>query len=212
MLRRTSSAAPYEYVVAGRALARETQSGDAALVHPTATGVLVAVADGLGHGDEAAAAAGAAIQTLRDFAGEPLTALLRRCHEALLPTRGAALALAALDAAHDTLTWLGVGNVEAVLIATRAHRRATLCLTNRGGVVGYRLPALTASVAPLFPGDVLILATDGIDGRFVAETDPHDDADRLAHGILDRHAKATDDALVLVLRWFGHAGGKGHVP
>ena len=62
-MRQASDRPPYEYAMAGRALARERQSGDAALVLPTGAGALVAVVDGLGHGDEAALAAGAAIST-----------------------------------------------------------------------------------------------------------------------------------------------------
>jgi len=195
----------YEYAVAGRALGGERQSGDASLVQATASGVLVAVVDGLGHGDEAAAAAAVAIRTLREHAGEPVASLLRCCHEAMRLTRGAAVTLAALDADQQTLSWTGVGDVEAVLIPSRqGPPREKLCLTNRGGVVGYRLPVVEARVVPVYPGDLLILATDGIDGRFVSdEMPPHGAPDHLAHAILDRHGKATDDALVLVLRWRG---------
>lgn len=201
---RTATGA-YEYAVASRALRGERQSGDASLVHATAAGALVAVVDGLGHGDEAAAAAGAAISTLRRHAGEPVTALLQRCHLALQPTRGAAVALAALDTSRQTMTWSGVGNVEAVLIAAgHGPPRAKLYLTNRGGVVGYHLPVLQASLTPIYPGDLLILATDGIDERFVADDDiPPGPPELVAHAILDRHGRAKDDALVLVLRWRG---------
>lgn len=201
-------APPYEYAVAGRALSGERHSGDAALVQATTDGALVAVVDGLGHGDEAAAAAGTAIQVLRKHADEPLPALLRRCHEHLQLTRGAAVVLAALDSARATLTWTGVGNVEAVLIASaQGPPRSKLCLTNRGGVVGYRLPVLETRIVPIFPGDLLILATDGIDERFISDEMPPGRPDLLAHAILDRHGKGTDDALVLVLRWLGGLAG-----
>ncbi|MFZ2855623.1 MAG: SpoIIE family protein phosphatase, partial [Rhodocyclaceae bacterium] len=133
-------------------------------------------------------------------------ALLQRCHEALLQTRGAAMTLGALDVSSATLTWTGVGNVEAVLIAGgQGPPRGKLCLTNRGGVVGYRLPPVDASSVPIFPGDLLILATDGVDCRFACEPLPRCSPDALAHAILDRHGKASDDALVLVLHWFGQA-------
>lgn len=197
-------ALPYEYAVAGRALGGERQSGDAALVQVTADGVLVAVVDGLGHGDEAATAAQAALAALREYAGEPLAVLLQRCHERLQPTRGVAMAVAVLDTVRATLTWAGVGNVEAVLIASpQSPARGKQCLTNRGGVVGYRLPAVRGRELAIFPGDLLILATDGIDERFVSAEMPRGPPDRLARAILDGHGKATDDALVLVLRWRG---------
>jgi len=128
--------------------------------------------------------------------------LLQRCHERLQATRGAAMAVAMLDTVRATLTWVGVGNVEAVLIAA-GQVRDKQCLTNRCGVVGYRLPAVEGQVVPIFPGDLLILATDGIDECFVSAEMPRGPPDRLARAILDGHAKATDDALVLVLRWLG---------
>lgn len=196
----------YEYAVVSRALGGERQSGDASLVQATAGGVFVAVVDGLGHGEEAAAASGVAISTLREYVDEPLPALLQRCHDALLLTRGAAITLAVLDRVSATLTWAGVGNVEAVLIASgQGPPRDKLCLTNRSGVVGYRLPQVETGIAPIFPGDLLILATDGIDDRFISTEIGDGAPDGLARSLLDRYGKATDDALVLVLRWLGQA-------
>lgn len=197
-----------QYAVASRAMAGQRQSGDAALVCASGDGVLVAVVDGLGHGDEAAIAAGVAITTLREQAGQPVDLLFQRCHESLLLTRGSAMALATLDMAGATVSWSGVGNVEGVLLgpAQRGGCRKHY-LTNRGGVVGYRLPAVHASVVQMNPGDLLILATDGIDERFTTSEIPRGSPGRVARAILDRHGKATDDALVLVLRWQGREAG-----
>ena len=65
------------------------------------------------------------------------------------------------------LTWLGVGNVEGLLVRAdvlaRPSRNAVL---QRGGVVGYQLPPLRASVLAVGPGDTLIFATDGVRTRF----------------------------------------------
>lgn len=197
----------YEYAVAGRPLSGERHSGDAALVQPVDGGVLVAVVDGLGHGDEAAAAAKAAIAVLREHAGEPLAALVQRCHGRLQLTRGVAMVLAAVDTATGQLNWIGVGNVEAVLFASpHGPPRDKLWLTNRSGVVGYRLPAVDTRSAPIFPGDLLVVATDGIDERFACEARGEGPPGALARTILERHGKVSDDALVLVLRW-GGAGG-----
>jgi GTP cyclohydrolase III len=60
-----------DWAVATLALPGEAESGDLHLVTSVASGVLVAVADGLGHGVEAATAARAAV-----------TALERHAHEA----------------------------------------------------------------------------------------------------------------------------------
>jgi hypothetical protein len=70
----------------------------------------------------------------------------------------------------------------------------------RGGVVGYQLPALRASVRPISPGDLLVFATDGIRAEFAQGLVLGDPPQQIADGILARHLKGNDDALVLVAR------------
>jgi len=205
-----------EYAVVSRTLAGERRCGDAALVCASGDdGILVAVVDGLGHGDEAALAAEVAIQTLREHAGQPVASLFQRCHENLQRTRGAAIALAVIEIASQTVHWSGVGNVEGILVgAGCAQPRHKQYLTNRGGVVGYRLPVVRASQVPILPGDLLIFATDGVDECFTLGELQRGVPDGIARAILNRHGKATDDALVLVLRWRGPLVGasSGSVP
>ena len=206
---RSASFIACEYAVASRPLAGESQSGDAALVDADSDRILVAVVDGLGHGEEAAHAAHVATATLRAQADKPLASLFQHCHEALLPTRGAAMTLATLEASSASLTWSGVGNVEGVLVTGHGPASRKYHLTNRGGVVGYRMPAVLASVLTIHPGDLLILATDGIDESFAGDSIPAGTPERVVRTILERHGKATDDALVLALRWLGPAAGGG---
>jgi serine/threonine protein phosphatase PrpC len=166
--------------------------------------VLLAVVDGLGHGPDSAVAAEIAIRTLQGHAVEAVTALVRRCHETARGTRGAVIGLASIDAILGRLTWLGVGNVESVLVShadpRSSHRRTLL---SQAGIVGAQFPSLAASAVPLTPGDLLILATDGIRsdaGWQMVITDP---PQKIADGILARYSKETDDALVLVSRYLG---------
>src|SRR5215211_6766573 len=98
--------------VADRPLPGASTTGDAALCVDAGNRALVAAIDGLGHGDEAAAAAAVALHVLRRHSMEEIEALVRRCHEELRATRGAAMSLASFDLATSTLTWIGVGNVE----------------------------------------------------------------------------------------------------
>src|SRR5260221_455136 len=86
-----------EWGVAAMALAG-LASGDSSVVQPFPGGVLVAVVDGLGHGPEAAAAAQVAVDILTRHADEELLALVKRCHEGMLPTRGAVMSLASFHA------------------------------------------------------------------------------------------------------------------
>jgi hypothetical protein len=160
--------------------------------------------DGLGHGDEAADAAQTAIDILTRTPHESPISLVRRCHEGLWGSRGVAMSVASLDRKTRVMSWLGVGNVEACLIRGGVGgRQLRESLILRGGVVGYRLPMLRVSDVRLEPGDVLIMATDGIatpflDGQWVRGLPP-----RIADDLLARFARETDDALVLVARYRG---------
>src|SRR3954449_7476897 len=111
-----STGLPLEWAVATRALAGQGESGDAGLVVSLTGGALVAVIDGLGHGSAAATAARAAVRVLSAVAHGSTVDLARRCHAALQGTRGAVMTLACLDAARGTLEWLGIGDVEGVLV------------------------------------------------------------------------------------------------
>src|ERR1700675_2887735 len=92
------------------------ESGDRHLVCCGGEGILIAAMDGIGHGEEAANAAKAAICILKASPEEPVISLVERCHEGLRSTRGVVLSLASIDPEHGMLTWLGVGNVQGVLM------------------------------------------------------------------------------------------------
>ena len=191
----------------------ETESGDLHVVRPVGSDVLVALVDGLGHGAEAAAAARTAVAVVSQHAGDPLPRLLQRCHAALVGSRGVVMSLARFDRVAATMTWLGVGNVEGVLLyADPGSRRARATLLTRGGIVGSELPPLRADVVSVAPRDTLIFATDGVATPFADDLPGDASPQDLAERILARHGKGTDDALVLVARYVGRAGGAGGGP
>ncbi|MDP3671915.1 MAG: SpoIIE family protein phosphatase [Telluria sp.] len=200
-----------DYACAGRALPGQAVSGDACLVRPFPDGVLLAVIDGLGHGAGAAEASRTAIVTLEAADDDAsVAALLERCHARMLGTRGAVMTLATLRASDDTMAWSGIGNVDAVLLRRPgAAIHEDMALICRGGVVGYRMPAPRVTLVPLFRGDLLIFATDGISSRFVEGVDRMASTDEIAEKLLACYGKPTDDALVLVARWLGAPGVAG---
>jgi len=193
-----------DWGVAWRALPGERVCGDVHLIKPVPEGVLLAVVDGLGHGAEAAAVAVVALGVLDRHAGEPLSVILRYCHDALLGSRGVVMTLAWLEAGERRLTWLGVGNVEAVLLrADRPPKIPVARAVQRSGIVGYRLPALQAATTSVAPDDLLVFATDGVGAGFTEALMDGDPPQRLASRVLDRYFRGTDDALVLVAKYLG---------
>ena len=193
-----------EWGIAARALAGNAESGDQYWLESFPGGVAVAVVDALGHGPAAAAVARTAVAALEGHAAEPVTLLTRRCHKALKGTRGVVISLASFDLSQGTVTWLGVGNVKGLFLRAGADDdRMREALFLRGGVVGYRLPSLYPAAMPVASGDVLIFATDGIRDGFLDGLPPANAPQQMAEQILAAHARGTDDALVLVVRYVG---------
>ena len=191
-----------ELGVAERALPGEWRSGDRAVLAAYEGGALVAAIDGLGHGDEAADAADVAARVLAEHPDEEAERLLDSCHRALARTRGAVMTLAWFDLVGESLSWTGVGNVEGRLVHAAAGPHApTHGALTKGGVVGYNMPSVRVTGTDLEDGDVMVLATDGIDSGFARAIGEGGSAQEIADRILAAHGKPSDDALVVVVRY-----------
>jgi hypothetical protein len=196
-----------DWGVASLPLNGQSESGDRSVVQFFPGGVLLGVIDGLGHGNEAALAASAAESILRAQPQDPVISLVRQCHESLRSTRGVVMSVVTFDILHGLMTWLGVGNVRGVLRRSGSSSNPPQEeLLLRAGVIGGQipLPPLQAAVLPVFQGDTLFLASDGIRGEFALEQAPSEMSQRTAQVILSRFANGNDDALVLVARIGGN--------
>jgi negative regulator of sigma-B (phosphoserine phosphatase) len=193
-----------EYGVAKFVLPGQVESGDRHLICSSRDGILIAAIDGIGHGAEAADAAKAATSVLKVCIDVPIISLVERCHDELRLTRGIVLSLAFIDASRGMMTWLGVGNIQGVLMRAGARKGPVQeMLLLRGGVVGSHLPPLQATVLPVARGDTLIFVTDGVRGEFIESLSALESPQRAADRILERYHSGKDDALVLVARLNG---------
>ena len=114
------------------------------------------------------------------------------------------MTLASFNTLDRTMSWLSVGNVAGLL--RRADTRATPAFQStmlRGGVVGFQLPALRPGIIAVSPGDLLILASDGIRSGIEQSVVSTDRPQQIADRIMSLHFKGNDDALVLVVRFLG---------
>jgi phosphoserine phosphatase RsbX len=193
-----------EFGIAAATLLGQRESGDLHVIRTFRDGVLVAVVDGLGHGQEAAASARVAEEALLTSDEPSLIALVQRCHEALKVVRGAVMSAALFSFMDNTVTWLGVGNVAGELLRAEPStvaRNETLLL--RAGLLGVRLPLMRAEILTLAPGDSVIFATDGIHSDFAQAVRVGDSAQASADRILSDYNKGSDDAVVVVVRYVG---------
>jgi hypothetical protein len=203
-VRRPADREPVEWGVATKCRRGEATSGDLGVVVWLPDGALVAAVDGLGHGHEAARAAEAAGKVLRECASEDLVPLVERCHSALSDTRGAAISLAFVSLLKSTMTWVGVGNVEGRVMSgdpSVTRLKGSLALGN--GVPGHELPSMRTATIDVRPGDVLVLATDGIRTAFADSLDLSGSPQAISDRIMARYRRPTDDALVVAVRYLG---------
>jgi hypothetical protein len=193
-----------EWEVGQLTLTGQEESGDGCLVKRLNGSVVLAVIDGLGHGQEAAAAAKIAAEVVEANAGGDLVSLFKHAHEALRQSRGAVMSVALVNSTKATMAWLGVGNVAGFLARANPEmtpRKESLLV--RPGVLGGPLPTLDPCTVPLAHGDTLAFATDGIRSGFDEEINPLEMPKQTVAKILAKYSKGNDDALVLVARYRG---------
>jgi len=158
------------------------------------------VADGLGHGTDAARAASTAVETLFKHPHLAVTELLAAVHDALRPTRGAAVAIAHLDRERGTVVFGGLGNVCGTVFSSGAPPRRMVSTNGTAGVEARHVRAFTY---PWCEGDTMVLHSDGIGTHWNLSEYPglaeHDPA--IIAGVIYRdHARGSDDATVVAAR------------
>ncbi len=177
----------------------EDVCGDGWAVEQQPGRCLILVADGLGHGPQAADAARAAVRIVREHAALDPTEIVRRIHAALRSTRGAAVALAELRLDDQELRFVGVGNVAGTVFAA-AGSRSTV---SHNGTAGVEARKIQEFVYPFPKGAVLVMHSDGLATHWRLEKYPGLAArdPGLTAAVLYRDfGRGRDDVTVLVAR------------
>lgn len=178
----------------------ETVCGDQWTVQWFADGWTCAMADGLGHGITAAAAAQPAIAVVQEAQGTRSPGdLLRAAHEATKSTRGAAFAVAVLDADAGTVRFSGVGNIAAVVLIDNERRH----LVSHNGILGHACRTVAEFSQPWSKHAVLLLHSDGIGSHWDLSRYPgllSRDPSLIAGIVYRDFTRGRDDATVVVIR------------
>ena len=188
-----------DVAIVSKALDGAPYCGDQGGYWPDGGRVTMCLADGLGHGKEAQAAARAAVDYVGANRAQPLAGLFQGCDGALRQTRGAAVSVAVADEAARTLTFAAIGNVRGVVVGEKNKRLATST-----GIVGGGYKSLAVEEMPLASGNLVILFTDGL--RMVEADLPNLTAGAangvgdLAERLLAAWWTGADDGAVLVSR------------
>ena len=177
----------------------EDECGDAWVFVRQEGRALLLVADGLGHGPSAAAASARAIDVLRKRATDPITAILRHMHEALRPTRGAAVGLAEIDRQRRRLLFAGIGNIAASVIADGTVRS----VVSHHGTIGHDVRKIQEFTYPWPQGAVLVMHSDGLASRWGFEGYPgllQREPALMAAVLYRDFQRGNDDTTVVVVR------------
>ena len=172
--------------------------GDAWRIREHEGETTVVIADGLGHGVEAAAAADAAIETFERTWRNGIPDILRAMHAALRPTRGAAVSVARLDGGARNIRFAGVGNVAGSLLSVDGSRG----LVSSPGIVGHQMARVHEMTYPWPVGSTLVMHSDGVSARWALDRYPAFTAQRpsvIAATLARDHARTQDDATIVAI-------------
>lgn len=181
------------------ALAGERSCGDAWLMETLPDGFIIAVADGLGHGRDAAIAADAAINVVSRRKTLGLSDIFDYATRSLRATRGAALQVVKIDMRSQSIASAGVGNI-ATSVSSHSQSKS---LPSQPGIVGHQMPRVREQTIPWSHDSMLIMHSDGISTRWKLDAYPglraRDSA--LTAAVLYRDfARGRDDATILTYR------------
>ncbi len=160
---------------------------------------LLLVADGLGHGPQAAQASTEAVRVFQENVNRSPQEMVAAIHQALRSTRGAALAIAEVNFEHQSVRFAGVGNIAGSVIWSDGSYN----MVSYNGTVGHEVRKIQEFTYQWHPGAILLLHSDGLGTQWRLERYPglmykHPS---LIAGVLYRDFKRVrDDVTVLVAR------------
>jgi anti-sigma regulatory factor (Ser/Thr protein kinase) len=177
----------------------EEVSGDAWAIDQDSGRSLVLVADGLGHGPQAALASREAVRIFRDNLNRSPKEIVEAAHAALRSTRGAALAIAEVDVERLTVRFAGVGNISGTIFSPEKSNS----MVSYNGTVGHEVRKIQEFVYQWPKGGLLVMHSDGLGTQWRLDRYPGLTAKHpsLIAGVLYRDFnRGRDDVTVLVAR------------
>jgi anti-sigma regulatory factor (Ser/Thr protein kinase) len=173
--------------------------GDAWSVSDTGGVRTLLVADGLGHGPDAAEASVEAVRLFHRYNGHTVANLIEYVHGGLRATRGAAVSIARFDAPAKKIVFSGIGNVAGMTVVAGETKR----MVSMAGTAGFAARKIQSFDYP-FERGLVILYSDGLATSFTTEryTNLANLHPSLIAAILYRDFnRRRDDATVLVAKW-----------
>lgn len=198
---RTIKKSAFEWGVIERPAPHEVACGDTWRIAERDQQFAILMADGLGHGPQAAESADTAAEVFNADPFATPTEMMTIADRRLRGMRGASLAITQINARDNKLTHVGVGNIAGHLRSrTGSYRKG---LMSHNGTVGAEMRKVQQIEYEFPEQPLLILHSDGIQTRWLLESYP---------GLINRHpaviaavlardfTRGRDDVTVCVVR------------
>ena len=190
-----------QVAIATRAFRNDAYCGDQAGAWETSCGTLLCMVDGLGHGIEAEEAGVAAVEYVSKHLDDTFQELFAGCDKAIGHTRGVAMGIGLVCEERAEMIYAGIGNTRALITGSR--RRKITHMSSDPGIIGGGYRNLVPETVKLLPGDLIIMATDGVEEMIDMSVYDHttlSDLPRLCRVILHDWGRERDDRGVLVFQ------------
>lgn len=195
----SSMLCPLEFGAATRAHPGMSLNGDAFVIKQWDENTLVAVIDGLGHGQFAHKAAESARQFIETHFEQTLPNLFLGVGRSCRSTRGVVMALAQFNWRKQILTFASIGNVETRILGGTEKFSPII----RRGIIGGNSIKPVITEYHWSPGQIMVFHTDGLSTRWRKKDFSkfeNESAKFIALLMLRTLAKNEDDATVVVVR------------
>jgi len=172
-------------------------SGDAIFSFALDSGVVVGIADGLGHGLQAHAISLRIKRYIEKNNHSDILRLLNDAHNAIAPCDGAAVGLAYINFEEGECSFAAVGNISAYIIGNNDKS-----FVFQDGMIGARMRTPLLQTEKLMAGDKIFVISDGIKERFYSHCDRSllkNNPASVVEMLLKSYGKCYDDASCWVI-------------
>lgn len=180
-------------------LASERVCGDSWVAVDSKGMLTVLIADGLGHGPDAAHASLLAVSALEEAPTNLPSETLQKSHLLMKGSRGAAVAIARVDLDKAELRYTGVGNISGCIY----HNKNRQHLLSHNGIVGSHMSRTKEFTHTWNDTSMLVMHSDGIGTKWDINNYPGLDTchPTVIAAVLHRdHSRIRDDSTIVVLK------------
>ncbi|MDH5402088.1 MAG: SpoIIE family protein phosphatase [Candidatus Heimdallarchaeota archaeon] len=182
----------------------ESYNGDAIFIRDRKEEFVVAVIDGLGHGEKASTSSKEAVNILRQHKTVTFENIINKLHNHLTKFVGCQMFLAKIDKINDIIKYVSIGNVQGYLLS----KDDNIALPTKRGVIGQNIPKIKEKKYQIRNDCIMIIHTDGISKSWERQYD-FDALVKMTplsivEGIHGKYIHDYDDSSIIVVKYLSY--------